>query len=236
MQVKTKNRRAIKKSASPVSGASDNRQAPTRPVVRESSRKTQEILLNAALREFSEKGYDGARVDQIALLTGLNKNVLYHHFSSKDRLFAAVLERTYTVIRKNHNEISLRGMDPVAAIRKLVIATGRIWLRSPEFQQMIRCENLLEGRHVKTSNNMSRKYDPLLDNLRELLQRGIDEGVFRKSIDAVDLYISISALTAHYINNRYTLETIFHEDLMSPKRVKQRLDHAADMVLRYIVK
>lgn len=223
--------------AKPLRGReSDNRPGPARPVTRESSRKTQEIILDAALREFSQKGYDGARVDEIALLTGLNKNVLYHHFSSKDRLFAAVLERTYTAIRKSHNEITLRGMDPVAAMRKLVVSTGRIWLRFPEFQQMIRCENQLEGRHVKKSEDMSHKYDPLLDSLRELLQRGVDEGVFRKGVDAVDLYISISGLTAHYINNRYTLETIFHVDLMSPKRVRQRLEHAAEMVLRYIVK
>jgi TetR/AcrR family transcriptional regulator len=216
--------------------APDHRPGTARAVPRESSRKTQKIILDAALREFSQKGYDGARVDQIATLTGLNKNVLYHHFASKDRLFAAVLERTYTAIRKNHNEIMLRGMDPVAAVRKLVISVGRIWLHFPEFQQMIRCENQLEGRHIKKSDAMSHKYDPLLDSLRELLQRGVNEDLFRKGIDAVDLYISISALTAHYINNRYTLETIFHVDLMSPKRVRQRLKHAADMVLRYIVK
>jgi len=67
--------------------------------LRESSVRTCEIILDAALREFADKGFDGARVDQIALLTGLNKNVLYHHFDSKDGLFAAVLERTYSTIR-----------------------------------------------------------------------------------------------------------------------------------------
>ena len=204
--------------------------------VRESSLETQRIILDAALQEFSAKTYDAARVDEIAELTGLNKNVLYHHFSSKDKLFAAVLQRTYNEIRKSHNEIKLRGMAPAAAMRKLVISTGRIWLRYPQFQQMIRCENLLEGRHVKNSDDLSHKYDPLLDSLREILQRGVDEGAFRQGVDPVDLYISISGLTAHYINHRYTLETIFHENLMSARRLKQRLEHAADMVLRYIEK
>ena len=78
--------------------------------VRESSLETQRIILDAALREFSAKTYDAARVDEIAELTGLNKNVLYHHFSSKDKLFAAVLQRTYNEIRRSHNEIKLRGI------------------------------------------------------------------------------------------------------------------------------
>ena len=57
----------------------------------------------------------------------------------------------------------------------------------------------------------------------------------RPDLDPVDLYISITSLTAHYMNNRFTFEAIFRTDLMSPKRVKQRLEHAADMVLRYMM-
>ncbi len=77
-------------------------------------------------------------------------------------------------------------------------------------------------------------YNPLLDTIRDLLLRGQQEGLFRESIDAVDLYISITSLTAHYVSNRYTFEAIFGQRLMTAQRIKQRLDHAADMVLRYL--
>jgi len=204
--------------------------------LRESSIRTREIILDAALREFADKGFDGARVDQIALLTGLNKNVLYHHFTSKDGLFVAVLERTYGRIRASQNDIRLRGMDPVAATRKLVISTGRIWIRYPEFQRLLYSENLHHGRHVSQSGSIRSMYNPLLDTLRELLARGEAAGVFRPGLDPVDVYISISSLTAHYMNNRFTFEAIFQTDLMSPRRVRQRLEHAADMVLRYLMR
>jgi TetR/AcrR family transcriptional regulator len=203
--------------------------------LRESSLRTREIILDAALREFADKGFDGARVDQIALLTGLNKNVLYHHFASKDGLFASVLERTYAVIRASQNDISLRGMDPVAATRKLVISTGRIWIRYPEFQRLLYSENLHRGRHVSQSESIRQRYNPLLDTLRELLARGQATGVFRAELDPVDLYISITSLTAHYMNNRFTFEAIFQTDLMAPRRVRQRLEHAAEMVLSYMM-
>lgn len=209
--------------------------APAARRPRESSIKTREIILDAALREFADKGFDGARVDQIALLTGLNKNVLYHHFASKDGLFVAVLERTYAVIRSSQNDISLRGMDPVAATRKLVISTGRIWIRYPEFQRLLYSENLHRGKHVSQSESIRKMYNPLLDTLRELLARGQAAGVFRADLDPIDLYISITSLTAHYMNNRFTFESIFQTDLMSPRRVRQRLEHAADMVLRYMM-
>ena len=60
-------------------------------------------------------------------------------------------------------------------------------------------------------------------------------GVFRKNVDPIDLYISISALTAHYISNHHTFEALFGQRLMAPQRIKQRLEHAAEMVERYLV-
>jgi TetR/AcrR family transcriptional regulator len=77
-------------------------------------------------------------------------------------------------------------------------------------------------------------YNPLLDTIRDLLDRGVKSGQFRPGIDVIDLYVSITALTAHYITNRYTFEAIFGKRLMTPRRIQQRLDHAADMILRYV--
>lgn len=190
--------------------------------------------MTAAVSEFADKGYDGARVDEIAMHAGVNKNLIYHHFQSKDGLFAAVLEYTYEAIRTRQKDLELRDMDPVTGMRKLVIFTGRIWVQLPEFQRLLHSENLHEGEHVKRSATIPQMYNPLLDTIRDLLDRGVKTGQFRTGIDAIDLYVSISALTAHYITNRYTFEAIFGKRLMTPKRIQQRLDHAADMILRYV--
>jgi TetR/AcrR family transcriptional regulator len=193
------------------------------------------MILDGALVEFSEKGFDGARIDEIALRAGVNKNLLYHHYGSKDGLFTALLERTYDTIRSRQNDLQLRGMDPVEGMRKLVIFTGRIWVQFPEFLRLLQSENLNGGRHVRGSSGIQQMYNPLLDTISELLERGSRMGVFRKNIDPIDLYISISALTAHYISNHHTFEALFGQRLLAPRRVKQRLDHAADMVERYLV-
>lgn len=206
-----------------------------RPVSRESSRKTREAILDGALVEFAEKGFDGARIDEIALRAGVNKNLLYHHYGSKDGLFTALLERTYDTIRRRQKDLQLRGMDPVEGMRKLVIFTGKVWVQFPEFLRLLQSENLNGGRHVRASREIPRMYNPLFDTIDELLERGTRTGVFRKDIDAVDLYISISSLTAHYITNHHTFEALFGQRLLAPNRVKQRLEHAADMVERFLL-
>lgn len=203
-------------------------------VPRESSLRTREMILEGAMQEFAERGFDGARIDQIALRAGVNKNLLYHHYGNKDGLFTALLEHMYQRIRERQQDLELRDKDPIEAIRKLVVFTGRIWVQYPEFLRLIQSENLNGGRHVVASGKISPMYEPLLETLRELLERGRNAKQFRDDVDPVDLYISISGLTAHYISNRHTFEAIFGQTLMSPQRIRQRLEHAADMVVTYL--
>ena len=56
-------------------------------------RKSQ--ILNAAEEVFTEKGFDQARMDDIAGQTGLSKGSLYRYFKSKDDLIIAILDRLF---------------------------------------------------------------------------------------------------------------------------------------------
>jgi len=115
-----------------------------------------------------------------------------------------------------------------------VVLTGRIWIQLPAFQRLLHSENLHQGVHVRQSSKIRQIYNPLLETIQDLLDRGVKNGQFRRNIDPIDLYISISALTAHYSSNRYTFEAIFGKRLMTRRRLQRRLDHAAEMVLRYV--
>ena len=72
--------------------------------------------------------------------------------------------------------------------------------------------------------------------LEDLLARGQRSGVFRRGVDAVQLYISIAALGYFYLSNNHTLSTIFGRDLMRPQALQQRLTHMTDLVLVYLSK
>jgi AcrR family transcriptional regulator len=55
--------------------------------------KTAGSILAAALKEFADHGFAGARVDAIARRAGINKRMLYHYFGDKEALFRAVLRK-----------------------------------------------------------------------------------------------------------------------------------------------
>lgn len=52
----------------------------------EESRQTRRDLLNAAIVEFSEKGMNGARIDDIAERAGVTKGAIYTHFAGREDL------------------------------------------------------------------------------------------------------------------------------------------------------
>src|SRR5215831_15049533 len=55
--------------------------------------KTREAILSAAETVFAEHGFDGARVDAIADLSGYNKNLIFRYFEDKLGLYTQVLQR-----------------------------------------------------------------------------------------------------------------------------------------------
>jgi AcrR family transcriptional regulator len=193
--------------------------------------KTRQKILEAATREFARYGLGGARVDRIAARAGANKRMLYYYFGDKDGLFLAALEDRYAHIRNAERSLKLEHLDPREAVQRLVDFTWRYFLEHPEFLTLLNSENLHQGRHVRRSRRVREMHSHLVAMLREVLRRGEAQGLFRKGIDPVQLYISIAGEGYFYLSNHYTLSRIFDRDLMAPRALSGRARHISDMIL-----
>ncbi|EHQ91963.1 TetR/AcrR family transcriptional regulator [Desulfosporosinus youngiae] len=61
-------------------------------VITASREERQTDILKAAIRVFSEHGFDGAKMEYIAKEAGIGKGTVYEYFESKDRLFEEILK------------------------------------------------------------------------------------------------------------------------------------------------
>lgn len=204
------------------------------PAAKRDAERSQAKILQAATDEFSAHGYDGARVERIAQRCGVNKNLLYHYFDSKEGLYLAVMERLYEGMRASQHDLSLQGLDPIEGMRRLIRHTFQHFIDEPAVISLMNTENLLRAKHIKRSQKIRSLYNPLIDTIGELLRRGRAEGQFKRDVDPVDLYISISALGYFYLANRHTLGFIFGVDLAAPDRLARRHDHIAELILGYL--
>jgi AcrR family transcriptional regulator len=64
-------------------------------------KESRDRIIEAAEHVFAEKGFDGARVDEIARRAGVNKALIYYYFKSKDEildfLFHKFIEKVFTL-------------------------------------------------------------------------------------------------------------------------------------------
>lgn len=83
--------------------------------------KTKRIIFNSAVKEFSEFGYNGATMDDIALKAGVAKGTLYYHFKSKEEIFNFVVIEGIKELQDelaNINAAELGSLDKIEKICK----------------------------------------------------------------------------------------------------------------------
>lgn len=198
--------------------------------------RTKQRIIDAAIDEFTERGFDGARMDAIAEQAQANKSLIYKYFNSKEELYIASLSNTYEKLRASQHEIDLDENDPVGAIKKLVQSTFDTFADNPRVVRMLTHENVQNARFLKQALGIKTLYTPLLDKLSRVIQSGQDKGIFRTAVDLKHLYVSISALGYFYFSNIYTLSIVLDEKLESRAEVSKQREQAVSIILAYLKK
>ena len=137
---------------------------------------TRNEILEAAAQIFSEKGYHGASMQDIALAVDLQKASLYHHVSSKQEILFDLLNRGLDILR-NQVEDAIDGPGPPDV--QLRRATRTYLCTLTEYQDLASVL-LLEYRSLEPDyqDRHIPKRDRFEQIWRDLIQEGIDAGCF----------------------------------------------------------
>jgi len=195
---------------------------------------TRRNLLDAARAAFSEGGLEGARVDDIARRAGANKQLVYHYFGSKDGLYTAVLEEVYREIRDQEAALALDAFPPEEAMRKLIEFSFDYLEKSPDFVRILADENAHRGRHLRGSLVVEEVNRPIIELIRKTLVRGVENGVFKRGLDPLHVYLSIAGMSFFFFANLYTLSRAFAADLQTPAGIAERRAHIVGFTLNAI--
>ncbi len=161
--------------------------------------------------------------------------LLYAYFGDKSGLYIAVLEHVYIEIRAAEQQLDLDNLDPVSAMRELVNFTFTFFRDHQDYIALINTENLQRARNLRKSRKIAELTLPLVTSIESILRRGSVSNVFRKDVDPINLYISITALSYFHVSNRHTLSAMFGKDLGDPKWLEERRDHAQEMIFTWLM-
>ncbi len=202
---------------------------PTQPD--EDQNAARNAILLAARGEFAAKGLSGARVNEIAARAGVNKQLIYYYFGSKEDLYRHALEAVYHEIRSLERELHLGDMQPAEAMAALIGFSFDYLARHPDFIGLLNHENAQGAAHVRDSRAIRETNSPLIELIAKTLRRGIAAKVFRRGIDPVQLYISVAGMSYFFFSNRLTLSSIFARDLESAQAVNAYRQHVVSFAM-----
>ena len=170
-------------------------------------RKNRELILSAALQEFSARGFAGTTIDQIADAAGLSKpNVLYY-FASKDTIHVALLQAALEMWLAPLREILA---DGDAADQLLAYARRKLEM-SRDYPQESRlfANEILQGA-PRLAPILGGELRALVDEKSALIAQWSAQGRIAP-VEPRHLLFSIWALTQHYADFEVQVRAVLGE-------------------------
>lgn len=156
--------------------------------------KNRKAILEAALDVFSQHGFRGATLDQIAAEAQMSKPNMIYYFPNKDEIFLTLLNQLMDRWLAPLHEIDPEG-EPLSEILTYVRRKVQMSREMPRESRLFALE-VVQGA-PRMGPHLSRDLKVLFDQTKTLLARWMSEGKIAQT-DPEHLIFSIWATTQHY--------------------------------------
>lgn len=144
--------------------------------------RTRERVLSAARQLFSERGYEGATIRDIAQAAGMSTGAVFASFADKTELFDEILTADYEVIYAQMVQAA-RAADTVD--QALLGLFGVAYNFHVEQLPLLRASIAVSWTRTDAAERRARgDLKHIFRLVAEVLQRGIDQGQLKSDIDA----------------------------------------------------
>ena len=198
------------------------------------SQATREDIVRAAAEEFANVGFEAASIEAIAARTQVSKRMVYYHFGGKPELYAAVLEAAYTQVRRVDQGPAPSSASPMQALRQYAEEAAVNFMRNPSFVRLMLFENLSGAAVVRHSPAIKAISRNNLASMKAILKLGQRCGEMRRDIRAMDVFLTIVALSFHAVSNRATVQATLDVDMLAPREATRRQQLVGELVCRYV--
>jgi AcrR family transcriptional regulator len=132
-------------------------------------------ILKSAAAAFRRRGYHGASVDEIASALEMTKGNLYYYFKNKEEILYACHDYSLDLLLALMADVQTEQSSPEAKLRRLVLAFVHLILDELHATALTLDPEALSPPLLK---KIIAKRDQFDHGIRDIIQQGIDQGVF----------------------------------------------------------
>lgn len=197
--------------------------------------KSKIAILTAAEHEFAEKGFFGARVDEIATKADINKRMIYAYFGDKETLYTQVLLHNYAKMEQVENVLVKENSSGIELIKSIISTYFDFLYNNPSFVNILMWENLNKGYYLKQLENQAIERKSIRHFIN-VIEKGKSDGIFKSEIDSFQTVLSMITTCFANFSNQYTLSKLFNTDLTQKDALENRKQHTTELILSYLIK
>ena len=209
--------------------------------------ETKRRILDAAGTEFAAKGYDGARLGNIARQAGVQQALIHHYFEDKARLFDAVLQMGLVGMTKGVwdllDQLGIRGKaerkehvtpeDIRTLCEAFIGVLFGFYSHNSVFLAMVGHESQTnrDQAHRVLEENVRPLFEAIVRRIRDMG----DNGDVRRDIDASNLVLSCIAMASFPFQQEGFVKALWPADLNAETFIETRKGAIVQMVLDHIL-
>lgn len=191
---------------------------------------TEQRILEAARKVFTDDGFNGARMQQIADEAGINKALLHYYFRSKEQLFDVVFTDLLGQFQIAFFTILASDKPLIEKIRLMVEEDIELLMKHPEMPLFIISEVARNPEKTARRANAA-KISGLFKEFSRQVKEGIATGEIRE-VDPIDLLMNILALNRFpFIGKPMIQSVIGLSDDRFQKLMRSRKKSVAELII-----
>ena len=137
--------------------------------------RTKRRIFTTAIKLFAQNGYESTGIEEITAVAGVAKGSLYYHFETKEELFDLLLEEGRKLLY-NSIEIKFRSCNnALDKLKAIIMIQIKSLIKYEDFVTVLINNTLGDNTRSKKSQ---KALDEYMAKIQEVIQEGIDEGIF----------------------------------------------------------
>ncbi|OBK30662.1 hypothetical protein A5634_15325 [Mycobacterium asiaticum] len=155
-----------------------------------SGEETVARLVEAALINFGDKGYAGARMTEIAAAAGISHSSIYQYFTSKQELYGAVFDAAQSELLPEYLAAMAEAKTFKAQIGAIFRASARVHERRPAITPFLASMPVELRRHPALLPSLQAEGSPMVGALQEMFGDARRRGEIASTIKDDDMMIA----------------------------------------------